>query len=153
MPHATSRRSDSGTHSDDAPSVGEKLVPAAKTCRTLCTSPTKMLCCAAPFTGSIVLVVEELNGADQAAGDAASETAPVAVEKSHCQQPLGQCPRPSEPHLSLTSSITETIFLESCDITEVDVSFAEIPVELTVVGTSQMPRPSPRLPFHSSKDA
>ncbi|KAM5544882.1 hypothetical protein V8D89_001780 [Ganoderma adspersum] len=93
MPHQTARRSSSRIRSGDAPRVGEKLVPAVKTGRTL---------------------FEELNRADQALSEVVSAVPGVGGEKS-----------PSQPQV-------ESVFLESCDITEVDVSFDDIPVELTV---------------------
>ena len=119
----------------------------AKTGRTLCTSSTTMFGRASPLSDSIVLlIVEELNRADQASTGAVSAVPGVGGERSP-SQPLGQHARLPELYLSeLTLSSVEAMFLESCDITEVDVSFDDIPVELTVSGTSCIPHAI----FHSS---
>ncbi|KAI1792077.1 hypothetical protein LXA43DRAFT_359507 [Ganoderma leucocontextum] len=113
MPHATSARSYPKTRSQTTCSVGEKLVSVTKTGTTF---------------------YEEINRlADQASKAAVSATVPgVGVDKSP-SKPLGQCPRLSDPHASRTLPHTESVFLESCDITEVEVSFDQIPVEIPIV--------------------
>ncbi|PIL28367.1 hypothetical protein GSI_09518 [Ganoderma sinense ZZ0214-1] len=71
----------------------------------------------APTVKAARTLFEELTNAGQASGGAISAVSGVDGKQS-----------PSQP--------LETMFLESCDITEMDVSFDDIPVELTVPGTA-----------------